>query len=185
MEEWKAIPHFEGHYAASSEGRIKSLERQVVQKSRSGNKYKRVMKEKILTPRLDAEGRYFYANLSVGGSCGNFAVHRLVLLTFVGEPPEGKPEGCHKNGDSHDNALSNLKWGSRAENEEDKTVHGTIPRGENHYAAKFSDADCVAMRADWFSSTKARGEQSRLSKKHNVSRRYFMSIVSEARRAFA
>lgn len=43
-------------------------------------------------------------------------VHRLVLLAFVGHPPEDKPFGLHSDGDRKNNHIDNLRWGSTKQN---------------------------------------------------------------------
>lgn len=61
-------------------------------------------------------------------------VHKAVLISFVGEGPQGW-HGAHLNGDPTDNRLSNLRWVTRVENERHKVAHGTAPRGVNNGAA--------------------------------------------------
>lgn len=57
-------------------------------------------------------------------------VHHLVLEAFVGPCPEGM-EACHfPDSDPKNNSLCNLRWGTHADNEADKVVHGTAVRGE-------------------------------------------------------
>ncbi len=50
-------------------------------------------------------------------------MHRLVLLAFRGEAA-GR-QARHINGNSLDNRLDNLSWGSQSENEQDKHQSGT------------------------------------------------------------
>ncbi len=45
-----------------------------------------------------------------------FFVQRLVLLAFVGPPPDDKPDAGHRNHDAHDNRLANLEWKNHAAN---------------------------------------------------------------------
>lgn len=66
-------------------------------------------------------------------------VHVLVLLAFVGPRPE-KHEGCHKNGDIENNTLSNLRWGTHAENIADRERHGKTARGARQGLAKLTDS---------------------------------------------
>ena len=59
-------------------------------------------------------------------------VHRLVLFAFRGEAPEGM-QCCHNDGNSSNNNLTNLRWGSHQENQLDRRKHGTDNRGEKHW----------------------------------------------------
>jgi hypothetical protein len=43
-------------------------------------------------------------------------IHRLVLKYFIGNPPEGKIECNHRDGDTKNNKLENLEYVSHAEN---------------------------------------------------------------------
>lgn len=74
------------------------------------------------------------------------AVHRLVLLAFMGPPPPGT-EGSHLSGNSRDNRLVNLAWEDNARNMRRKYDHGTIPKGEQHHHAKFTADDILCIRA--------------------------------------
>ena len=73
-------------------------------------------------------------------------VHRLVCMAFHGMPPKGRPETRHLDGDSANNVPTNLCWGSGAENWQDKRVHGHATTGENHPAAKFTNAEREHIR---------------------------------------
>ena len=72
-------------------------------------------------------------------------VHQLVLIAFVGPCPPGM-ECLHGDGDPTNNRLSNLKWGTHAENHADSVRHGTsrLMRGngigEDHPGAKLTQA---------------------------------------------
>jgi hypothetical protein len=65
-------------------------------------------------------------------------VHRLVLLAFVGERPDGM-HTRHLNGNPGDSRLVNLAYGTPAENQADRIPHGRSNRGERHGRAKLSD----------------------------------------------
>jgi len=54
----------------------------------------------------------------------DFYIHRLVLETFIGPCPSGM-ECRHLDGNSKNNSLDNLRWGTKLENENDKKLHGT------------------------------------------------------------
>jgi hypothetical protein len=59
------------------------------------------------------------------------------MKTFIGPPPSGQ-EVRHKNGDRADPRLSNLEYGTRAENIADAKRHGTFPLLENRPGAKLT-----------------------------------------------
>lgn len=80
------------------------------------------------------QGRsYLQVRLSYGCEAKSriFRVHRLVLEAFVGPCPDGM-ETRHRDGDPTNNRLSNLCWGTPAENAEDKKSQGK--HGSRHYA---------------------------------------------------
>jgi len=108
-ERWLPVPGFE----VSDLGRIRSFRR--------GNK-----------PKILRGGRrngYPTAHFQVDYHQQGFYVHRLVAAAFIGECPEGQ-EVRHKDGNPANPRLSNLHYGTHAENMQDKLVHGT------HHLAK-------------------------------------------------
>lgn len=74
-------------------------------------------------------GRYFKATVS-----------RLVLLTFIGPAPRGKPYALHNNGNTLDSSLQNLRWGSNSDNQLDRRKHNTSNTGERNAHAVLSEA---------------------------------------------
>jgi hypothetical protein len=52
------------------------------------------------------------------------SIHRLVAQHFIPNP-ENLPLVRHLNNDKENNTIGNLAWGSHADNEDDKRVHGT------------------------------------------------------------
>lgn len=69
-------------------------------------------------------------------------VHILVLEHFIGKKPKGF-ETRHLDGDKSNNKLSNLKWGTKKDNGQDKIRHGTskINKGECHGNAKLTEQE--------------------------------------------
>lgn len=106
---------YEGIYEVSSLGRIRSLDRI---HPNGGIIRGRTMSTK---PRRDG---YVPATLWKEGSRTIRLVHRIVLDSFVGPRPPGA-DGMHSDNNRSNNALSNLTWGSRAENMRDQVRHGT------------------------------------------------------------
>jgi hypothetical protein len=73
-------------------------------------------------------------------------VHALVLEAFVGRCPEGM-ECCHEDGDTGNNHVGNLRWGTHQSNMADKKKHGTQTRGSGHPGAKLTEAEVAEIRA--------------------------------------
>lgn len=121
VEEWRPIPGYEGIYEASNLGRVRGLDRI----DAAGRRWK----GRIRVQSTDAQGRK-RVNLSRDGSKKLTQVHRLVMLAFVGAPPEGH-EVCHNDGDPANNRLDNLRWDTKRANNLDAVHHGT-----NHQTAK-------------------------------------------------
>lgn len=121
IEEWRSLPGYEGVYKVSNLGRVKSL-------ARVDNRGHRV-RERILSQWPHPSG-HISVKLSLNGCHRLGKVHRLVLMSFVGPPPEGH-EALHGDGNPANNRLENLSWGTRSENIYDRVRHGT-----HHMAVK-------------------------------------------------
>lgn len=109
MTEWAVIP---GHvnYEASTDGRIAE---------------RRIRGERRILPQgVNVSGHH-----TVNLCAQKLYVHRLVLLAFKGEPPTGKPYGCHRDDDPSHNHLQNLYWGSPADNGDDAKRNNRLRKG--------------------------------------------------------
>lgn len=53
----------------------------------------------------------------VNGKCVLYLVHRIVALTFIGEPPHPKMEVNHKDGNKANNHKDNLEYVTRSQNQ--------------------------------------------------------------------
>lgn len=67
---------------------------------------------------------YYFIRLYKNGRGKNFTIHSLVARAFLGECPEGY-EVRHLDGNSKNNSIQNLKYGTRSENRQDSVKHGT------------------------------------------------------------
>lgn len=117
-EVWKAIPGYEGLYEVSGRGRVRSLDRTLIDK----NNRKMLCRGQILSPFV-VQG-YLHIGLYAEGSKKNYSVHILVMLAFKGRPPKGK-EVAHRDGIKVYNYLTNLRYATRSENQQDRMKHGT------------------------------------------------------------
>jgi len=120
-EVWKDIPGYEGKYQVSNLGRVKSLSR-IIHGANQSSAYTWVSKERILRPgRHDKSGHLSVMLNSPRRCC---LVHQLVLRAFIGESSDGTVV-LHKNGDSADNRLENLRYDTQSEN-----VHDVYRQGK-------------------------------------------------------
>jgi hypothetical protein len=139
MEEtWAPIKDFEGIYEVSTLGRIRSLDRP--QRVR-GNGIS-LQKGQIL--KQWKQGNYMYCDLRKPGIKQKARIHVVVLETFVCLRPDGMI-ACHNNGDSTDNRLYNLRWGTHEDNAKDKILHGTHQYGESCPRSKLTEAQAIAI----------------------------------------
>lgn len=117
MEEvWKDIPGYEGLYQASTEGRIRSLDRvteYVKHYSYGDVPVKQRFYGKVLHQSLTSG--YLGTIFQVDGKTQYPLVHRLVAMTFVPNP-ENKPQVDHVDGNRMNNRPSNLRWVTSKEN---------------------------------------------------------------------
>lgn len=107
MEEYKKINGFDG-YMVSNFGNVKSLERDVIRKSKFGKEYVYHLNEKILSKKIDSDG-YELVNLYRNGKSETLKVHRLVAEAFV-DNPNSFPIINHKDCDRKNNMADNLEW---------------------------------------------------------------------------
>lgn len=103
-EIWKDIIGYEGLYQVSSLGRVRSLDRYVVDSLEN----RRFYKGKVLSPVKDTDG-YLKVGLSYNGKCKKCLVHRLAAQAFI-ENFDNLPEVNHKDEDKTNNNVDNLEW---------------------------------------------------------------------------
>ena len=93
---------------------------------------------------------YLVVNFTVGSGRSKYRkrmpVHRVVALAFLGLPPAGRPYCCHRNGDSKDNRVDNLYWGSPKDNVKDAIRHGTYGFGEKAPNCRVDDLGVALIR---------------------------------------
>jgi hypothetical protein len=90
-----------------------------------------------LKPNKNKPNGYLKTVLKTEAGGVNVRVHRLVCLTFHGEPPPNKPLALHKNGIKTDNRMSNLYWGDQEENIADMRAMGQKSGG------------CFGLKGSW------------------------------------
>jgi hypothetical protein len=141
QERWVPIAGYDGAYDVSDLGRVRSW--------KLGGRARRrrdspVMRKPVLNT---IKGSYYYVMLSGNDGLRLRQVHALVLEAFVGPRPDGMV-GRHLNGDSTDNRLRNLAWGTQADNMADAVAHGTATIGPRNAQAKLSAEQVRAVKGD-------------------------------------
>ena len=141
---WRNVIGYEGFYLVSDDGFVKSLPRWSDDRQRlyGGN---------ILRQSVASHG-YRTVKLCVKDKQQTFCVHTLVLVAFVGPRPDMN-DCCHKDGNKLNNALWNLRWGTRSENNLD-----VGKRGQQKKGWKLTADDVLDMRA----SDKTHGELAKI-----------------------
>lgn len=167
--EWRDIPGYEGYYQISSTCVVKGLKR-IVARSDGGTTTR---PEAILAQQTNEWG-YMTVGLNKNRKRKHMLVHRIMLLAFVGECPDGM-EINHKNGNKNDNRLENLEYCTHSENQKHAcNVLGFVTRGVRHGRAKLNDGLVREIRY-----LHANGmSHSKLSAKYHVSEKVIYCVVN-------
>lgn len=138
-EIWKPIAGH-GFYEVSNLGRVRSLPHTAYRPQGPLS-----VQGKVLKPQRCGNGKAMQVTLYTNGKSTNYRLHHLVIVTFVGERPDGQ-ECRHLDGDFTNNRLDNLAWGTRKENVADAMRHGTFICGERHKNAKLTASQVREIR---------------------------------------
>lgn len=87
-----------------------------------------------LVQSLNSHG-YPSVRLIINGKRRRLMVHQLVAYAHVGDRPSPLHEVRHIDGNKEHNHYTNLAWGTRKENADDRERHGKTSRGEKHSLA--------------------------------------------------
>lgn len=129
MEVWKPVPGTA--YEASNAGRVRHS-----------------VRRRILKHYIRRQNGYAYVAIKPGASrrLSPMSVHRAVCSAFHGPPVEPRIYTRHLDGDQTNNTPSNLVWGTHKENESDKELHGTRPRGDRHANSILREGEVKEIR---------------------------------------
>lgn len=125
-EYWLPIPDCPG-YEVSDHGRVKSLARVVLRLTRSGTVSKHTVRERILKP--GTWSGYPLVAVHVGKEQRTFTIHQLVMQVFGPPRPSPKHMARHLDDNRSNCILSNLAWGTQADNMADAKRNGRVLGG--------------------------------------------------------
>lgn len=110
---WLDIPNTGDLYQASSDGEVRSKDREIIIQRHDGTSFTRRLRGRVLKPWRDANGyRVVYVCHDDLRRAVN--VHRLVAAAFHGDEPDHDVN--HLDGDKSNNRPENLTWCSKSEN---------------------------------------------------------------------
>lgn len=122
------IPHVCNYYMVSTHGRIWS-------------KYSKI----FLKPAYDKDGYACFGLSCTDGTIHTTRVHRLMLMVFDPEMGFQNLVCNHMDGNKQNNYMGNLEWCTVAYNTQHAYDHGLEKRGEEHSAAKITDAQAMQI----------------------------------------
>lgn len=149
-ERWLPVPDFEGIYSVSDQGRVRSETRVLTR----ADGVIRTWSERMMRTTPDGEG-YPVVTLQdrSSGRYRKVRVHTLVAEVFIGPRPAGQ-EVLHWDGDRMNVWLTNLRYGTHAENGQDTTRYSTECRNghqrtlESTYIRRDGTRQCLICMDD-------------------------------------
>jgi hypothetical protein len=97
-----------------------------------------------LQPKPNTDG-YLKVRVQLGADRKNYPVHKLVAEAFLGARPEGM-QVCHRDGNKLNNWWPNLRYGTAAENANDRAHHGRTAMSVSNGNGRLLDRDVQEIR---------------------------------------
>ena len=144
-EKWKCVVDYENHYEVSDLGRIRSLNRLIINNKNGG---KRLIIGTILSQKTRTNG-YKEVNLNCQGKSTSKYVHRLVAEAFISVIDKGLVVN-HKDGIKDNNKVLNLEIITYSLNSLHSyhILNNSTPsfKGSAHPLTKLTDEDVLYIR---------------------------------------
>lgn len=109
-EGWRDIPGHPG-YQASTRGRVRSIDRQIVDALGRA----RLLRGRVLKLDNASDDPYLRVALWSANVPARYLVHTLIARTYLGPQPDGM-EVCHSDHDPQNNCPDNLAYGTHIHN---------------------------------------------------------------------
>ncbi len=109
---------------------------------------------------MDVDGYLRYAILDASGGKHLITGHRLVAEAFIGPAPSPDHEIAHNNGSRVSCYFRDLRWATRLQNDADRQVHDTSPKGERNPRAKITEVDVRFIRSEYRAIKHSQGARS-------------------------
>lgn len=103
----------------------------------------------VWTPTPNVGQVYCYAINPKGYS---FAVHRLVALGFIGNPPNPSDTVDHRDRNPSNNRVSNLAWASQ---KQQNVNRGIVKKNVKNFAFRVRSTDCEGVKVEYNSARDA------------------------------
>jgi hypothetical protein len=159
IEKWLPVPKYDGKYEVSNLGSIRSLwtaEKIVLRAGKQSKGYLTVSLADGIRPKHSK----------------SHLVHRLVATAFLGDPPEGKSQINHLDGNRENNCVTNLEWCDSKHNARHAVVALKSGIGQRNSRCKLTDQQIAEILVRL-----ARGEKStRFAHLYGVSDRYIRDV---------
>jgi hypothetical protein len=142
-EIWKDVVGYEGLYQVSNLGRVKSLDRIVI----DSGKYDRIRKFRglVLKPKINKQG-YYTVNLSKNNKKKTFKMHQLVAIYYLNHTPCGHDLVVdHIDNNALNNYYKNLRIVTQRRNTHNQSVI---------YSSKYIGVSRYLTYGRWQSSIK-------------------------------
>lgn len=128
VEEWRPVPHYEGLYDVSSEGRVRSHDRLTFSKNQ--RERTRLVRGRVLSTRPNSLGYPQVTLVDLEGNRAQKLVHNLLANAFLGPNPPGQIVR-HLDDNKLNNTIENLAFGTYSDNNYD-----AVRNGHQHQALK-------------------------------------------------